>query len=375
MTRPRICFVLPSLHGGGAERAAVTLVNALDPGRFDLELCLFARRGAYLPDVAPHVAIREVGGGSRWRRIADLRRFFRATAPAIVMPFLSYVSVFAAVRRASRRIKFVINQQTPVSAFLDDRDFRWHEPVRRALFEGGVRAVYPRADLVVATSDGVGRDLVTRFGVEPARVAVVHNPFDVAALRRRAAEPIESGLSEAGDRIIVAAGRLADVKNVPLLIAAAARLASRLPIRVWILGRGDDEAALRRQAEDCGLADRVHWLGFQANPWRYIAKAHVFALTSRYEGFGNVLVEAMACGVPVVATASSGTREIVAHDVNGLLVERHEPDAVADALADVLERGRGAALAAAASAAVGGYDVPHVAGRYASLFEDLVRAA
>ena len=76
--------------------------------------------------------------------------------------------------------------------------------------------------------------------------------------------------------------------------------------------------------------------GFQRNPWKYIARADVFALSSRYEGFGNVLVEAMACGVPVVATASPGTREIVAVGADGLLVDRHEPDALAAALQRVL---------------------------------------
>ncbi len=75
-----------------------------------------------------------------------------------------------------------------------------------------------------------------------------------------------------------------------------------------------------------------HLCGFHVNPWKYVARADVFALTSRYEGFGNVLVEAMACGVPVVATSSAGTREIVSADEDGLLVERHEPAAVAAAL-------------------------------------------
>jgi glycosyltransferase involved in cell wall biosynthesis len=85
-----------------------------------------------------------------------------------------------------------------------------------------------------------------------------------------------------------------------------------------------------------GLTGAVHFCGFQSNPWKYIARADVFALTSRYEGFGNVLVEAMACGVPVVATSSPGTREIVSVGEDGLLVERHEPAAVASALERIL---------------------------------------
>ena len=137
----------------------------------------------------------------------------------------------------------------------------------------------------------------------------------------------------------MAAGRLAEAKNYPLLIDAFALLRERMPASLFILGKGDEESALRRMIQGRGLADVVHLCGFQTNPWKYIARADVFALTSRYEGFGNVVVEAMACGVPIVATSSPGTRDIVSPGVDGLLVERHEPAAVADALARVLTDG------------------------------------
>jgi glycosyltransferase involved in cell wall biosynthesis len=113
-------------------------------------------------------------------------------------------------------------------------------------------------------------------------------------------------------------------------------LRRRMPARLFILGQGDQEPALRALIQARGLGDAVHLCGFQVNPWKYIARADVFALTSRYEGFGNVLVEAMACGVPVVATSSPGTRDIVSPGDDGILVERHEPEAVAAALHEVL---------------------------------------
>ncbi len=95
-----------------------------------------------------------------------------------------------------------------------------------------------------------------------------------------------------------------------------------VPARLFILGQGERGAGASQPVAARGLEDAVVLCGFQANPWKYIARADVFALTSRYEGFGNVLVEAMACGVPVVATGSPGTREIVDDGVDGLLVER-----------------------------------------------------
>jgi glycosyltransferase involved in cell wall biosynthesis len=137
--------------------------------------------------------------------------------------------------------------------------------------------------------------------------------------------------------VIVAAGRLAEVKNYPLLIEALAILRGTVPASLVLLGAGEQEAVVRSAIRAHGLDDVVHLCGFQRNPWKFMARADVFALTSRYEGFGNVLIEAMACGVPVVATSSAGTRDIVSDGVDGLLVERHEPADVAAALARLLQ--------------------------------------
>ena len=134
-------------------------------------------------------------------------------------------------------------------------------------------------------------------------------------------------------------GRLADAKNYPLLIDAMVQLRKTVPARLFILGQGNREAELRAQIARRELQDAVVLCGFQRNPWKYIARADVFAMSSRYEGPGNVLVEAMACAVPVVATAFPGTREIVDDGVNGLLVERHESSALAAALTRVLSDG------------------------------------
>jgi glycosyltransferase involved in cell wall biosynthesis len=105
--------------------------------------------------------------------------------------------------------------------------------------------------------------------------------------------------------------------------------------------------------------------GFQSNPWKYIARAGVFALTSHYEGFGNVLVEAMACGVPVIATRSSGTVDIVRDDVDGLLVDRHEPRAVAAALERILgDEAFRLRLSGAARAGADRFALPVIAAAY-----------
>jgi glycosyltransferase involved in cell wall biosynthesis len=257
----------------------------------------------------------------------------------VIVAFLSYFSVLSASKVARAATRVVFNVQTPLTAFLDDPDYHWGRPWDRRVFAAAVQVGCRAADLVVTTSRGVADDLVQTFRVPQSRVRVVHNPVDLAAIRSAAAEPLDPVHAASWRRpVVVAAGRLAEAKNYPLLIAAMQTLRERtgLDARLFILGQGDCEMALRALITEKGLDGVVSLCGFQQNPWRYIARADVFALTSRYEGFGNVLVEAMACGVPVVATMSPGTRDIVTSGVDGMLVEQHDPASFAAALAEVL---------------------------------------
>lgn len=366
MTRLKLAFVLPSLHGGGAERAAVTLLQGLPKEAYDLTLYLFAREGAYLTQVPSHVRMA-VGQGGRVRRVLALRRFIADERIDVVVSFLSHFTVYAAVRSVGSGARYVISQQTPLSGFLQDADYHWRRPVNRKVFELVARTVYPRVDLIAATSRGVADDLVANYRVRPEQIAIVHNPVDVSDVEIKSREPIDAELASADSDVptIVTAGRLADAKNLPLLVASLEELASRLPFRAWILGQGELQADLRRRLAAAGIDNRVRLLGFQVNPWKFMARADVFVLTSRYEGFGNVMIEAMACGLPVVATASSGTREIVQHERTGLLVDPHEPRAVAAALERLLtDRPLRANLATAARESAHQFAVPKIVERF-----------
>jgi glycosyltransferase involved in cell wall biosynthesis len=271
---------------------------------------------------------------ARWRA---LRRFVRRARPDVVVAFLSYLSVVTAARAAGVGARVVFAIGTPMSAFLTDSDYRWSRPWHRRIFTVAMRIGCAVADLIVATSQGVADDLVDFFGANRARVRVVNNPVDLKAVAAAAQEPIDAlDAARWQPPVIVAAGRLAEAKNYPLLIEAFAILRQRTPASLFILGQGDQEPAVRALIQKLALGECVHLCGFRNNPWSYMARADVFALTSRYEGFGNVLVEAMACGVPVVATTSPGTQEIVTSGADGLLVARHEPEAVAEALSEVL---------------------------------------
>ena len=372
--RRKICFVLPSLAGGGAERAAVHILNALDDQHWDRSMYLFDRVGPYLDEVSSDIRLSAGTDHSRVGRWHALRRFIRETRPEIVVSFLSYFSVLTAARAAGVGARVVFNQQTPMTAFLADGDYPWRGAWHRRVFTLVTRTGYAAADLVVATSRGVADDLQSAFGVNPAKLRVVPNPVDLDRVAAAAAEPLDAEFqSQWTSPVIVAAGRLAEAKNYPLLIDAMAVLRQRIPARLFILGQGELEASIRARIAERGLTDAVVLCGFQRNPWKFIAKADVFALTSHYEGFGNVLVEAMACGVPVVATASAGTRDIVRDGEDGLLVTTHDANAVAGALEQVLsDAAKRGEMSTAARAHAVEFALPVVASKYDTVFQGLL---
>jgi glycosyltransferase involved in cell wall biosynthesis len=373
-SRRKICFVLPSLNGGGAERAAVQILNGLDADRWDRSMFLFAREGPYLSELDPSIQLSSADTASRWNRWNALRSQIAREPPSIVMAFLSYFSVLSASRFANTGAKVVFNLQTPMSAFLTDADYHWRRRWHKTAFSGVTRTAYGAADLIIATSQGVAHDLTSSFGIDPDRIQVIANPVDVDRVRDAAAEPIDEAMLPKGDGpLIVAAGRLAEAKNYPLMIDAIAELRQQMPVRLCILGQGELEPSLRQLIASKQLNDVISLAGFQANPWKYIARADAFLLTSRYEGFGNVLIEAMACGVPVVATASPGTRDIVTSGTDGILVETHTSQAVAAALKTILgSREQRQTMSIAARESARRFDVREVVTQYDTLMGQLV---
>ena len=370
----RVTFVLPSLHGGGAERAAVILLNGLAQREYDATLFVFAREGAYFDQVASNVRV-VVGSRGRAARLASLRRFLSQQRQDVVVSFLSHFTTYTAVRTSSSSTKYAISQQTPLSAFLEDHDYHWRYPVRRRAFTAVARSIYPRVDGIAATSHGVADDLSTNFGVDRSRITIVPNPVAVDTVRQAAQEGVEAAFERNDVPTIVTAGRLAHAKNFPLLIESLKRLSARMVFRAWILGSGELEHEICALVDRASLNGVVRLLGFQSNPWKFMARADVFVLTSRYEGFGNVLIEAMVCGLPVVATSSYGTRDIVRHDRTGFLLERHEPDAVADALARLLiEKPLRSRMASVAQSAANDFSVPTVVDRFEAFLSVLLAA-
>ncbi|GGL55911.1 glycosyltransferase [Halocalculus aciditolerans] len=331
-----ISFYLPELTVGGAQRVTVDLVNGLAARGHDVELVCSYPGGELRGQVDSSVTLvdfdtRVVPGVGVLASVPALARYLRRREPRVLFSVMTYASVVALA--ASE----VARTETPVV------------PVEHSTFgmsRGGTRDVtarlasvlYARADRVVAVSEGVAESVRAGTNVDPADVAVLYNLVPVEAVRERAAAPLDHPFFAADLDPILWVGRLEPEKDLDTLLRAFERVHARRPTaRLVLAGTGSRREALETLAAERGLADAVSFTGF-VDPAPYMARASAFALSSRYEGLPTVLIEALACGCPVVSTdCPSGPREILGDDAYGRLVPVGDDAAFADALLDALD--------------------------------------
>jgi N-acetylgalactosamine-N,N'-diacetylbacillosaminyl-diphospho-undecaprenol 4-alpha-N-acetylgalactosaminyltransferase len=364
--RATILFVINSLAGGGAERVLTTILGASAPwrDRYNVHLALLddEPRAYAVPDwiTVTQLDARHRLGAS----IVQLRRLVGRLNPDTALAFLTRANVATAVAMAGRGRPWLISERVNTSAHLG-------KGAGAIAARAMVRFAYPRARHIIAVSDGVVDDLVENFGVARDRISAIANPVDHDAIAAQAAAPTPLAID--GD-YVVAAGRLVLNKNFALLVDAFA--ASGLPHRLIIMGEGPERASLEAQIAARGLTERVSLPGFVANPFAVLARARLFAMPSNAEGFPNGLVEAMACGLPVVATnCASGPSEILAGVSRdsvvesrqvpaGALVPPNDVAAFASALREVASEPRRSAAAAAARQRSLDYGVAQATERY-----------
>ncbi|HEX8667566.1 MAG TPA: glycosyltransferase [Allosphingosinicella sp.] len=323
--RLRIAFLLPHLRPGGAERVVVNLLRALDRERFEPHLFLGSADGAFLELVPEDVEVVGLGGRRARtlpRRIAQLLDERRIDVAYSATPAMNVV-LLASCWWGGRRTRRIVSEHTTPADHLRESK---HPFVRRLL----MRLLYPSADAIAVPTDAIGVELKRVLGRSLLPVVTLPNPA-VEGIQRA------GGKRRTGRPIIVSAGRLVEAKGFDVLIDAAAFLAGRgLDFALRIHGEGPLEPALREKVASLGLQERVTLAGYESDLSRAFADADLFVLASRREGFGNVLVEAMAAGLPTLATRCSGPESLIEDGVSGFLVAPEDPAALSEAMAGLL---------------------------------------
>jgi len=354
-------FFLSDLDGGGAQRTTINLVRHWPEDRTRPVLAVARGTGAgrpWLDGIDPV----ELGAGRLRRAFLPLRRLIRCRRPELVYSTMVGANIVAATSVIGlRRPPLLVSRET--------NSHRARGDLSRAQ-RGAAGWAYRRAAAVVALSEGVRGELIDDCRLEPERVVTIHNPVDVADFRKRARGSARPWTGEGP--MVVAAGRLVRQKGFDILLRAFAKLRTS-EARLAILGEGPDREALMRLAGELGVAERIVMPGHVADIAPWFAHAAAFALSSRWEGFGHVIVEALACGAPVVAfDCPHGPADIIEDGRTGMLVPPLDGAALAAALDRVLGDGELAArLRAAGRPAAMRFSAPAIARTYAALFDGL----
>jgi glycosyltransferase involved in cell wall biosynthesis len=370
----RIAFFLDHLQGGGIQKVWVTIAEALMQRGYAVDLVVCEAQGPLHAQIAERVRVVELrrssrlqagarylaadpGGSAPWLGLVlvaarasatqpyfpALVRYLRLTQPRALYSATPHMNIEAehALRLAGTPTRLIVSEH---NTLVPDHPFarglsKWYLP--RLL-----RRVYRSADAVVAVSAGVAEDVSVRTGLPRPAITTIYNPVVTPMLARWAAEALSHPWFQAdAPPVILGAGRLGQAKDFPTLIRAFARVRRNRPARLMILGeaKGARKTAKRQGqlmalAREAGVAADVELSGFVQNPFKYMARAAVFVLSSRYEGLGNVLIEAMACGCPVVSTdCPSGPAEILDNGTYGRLVPVGDDEALAEAIMAVLD--------------------------------------
>ncbi len=367
---PDLAIVLLSAGGGGAERVSILLANEFARRGRSVAILMLRRRGPLLGMIDPRVQVHDLGGRRTIWSIRRLAATIRRLKPKTIIAAMVEVNVGTAIaaRLAGTRAKLILTEHNQT-----DRNFDVASTLSVRLAFRLIRFVYPLADRVVCVSQGVADSLMRFSGLPPAKIDVIHNPIVSSDLLDKAAmECPHPWLSDKTVPVVLAAGRLVTAKDFEMLLHAFARIRKARDCRLIILGEGEKRKVLQNLCETLGVAEDVEITGFVSNPYTYMQRCDVFALSSAWEGFPTVLVEALACGAKIVSTdCPSGPREILCDGKFGSLTPVGDPDRFAAAIIEVLDN----PVSCGALARGQGFTVEKSTDQYDILIKDLENRA
>lgn len=330
-----IAIFLPSLHGGGAERAMVMLANGFAQRELAVDLVLVSAVGPYLCEVSPAVNVVNLRQSRVIKSLPGLIRYLRARKPTVLLSVMGHANLVALLAKKMTRVntRLVVSERNNTPVVSESNESLGSRVVRLLN-----RYLYRTADAIHGVSYGVAASSAQWLGMPRERIEVVYNPVVTHEILELAQENIEfPELVADGQALIVAAGRLTKQKDFATLIRALVLVRLQSDARLVIMGEGELRSDLEQLINQYSLHDSVCLPGFVENPFAVMSQADLFVLSSAWEGLPSVLIQAMACGTPVVSTACpSGPAEILEDGKWGRLVPVGDAEELAQAILKTL---------------------------------------
>ena len=339
---PVVSLFVPSMGGvGGVERIVVNLSKGLVERGYEVEVASCDFDGPLVAELPPEASRSrlprvDVPAAPVLGTIPGLVAYLRRRRPHTLISFMNQVNVVALLSRRLARVetRLIISDHNNPRLLIDERN-----PVYRKdrLIYRAAKYIYPWADGIVAVSEGVAEDLADVADIDRSRITTIYNPVVSDSLREQMTEPCDhEWINDDETRVLLGAKPEAQ-KNLSLLVRALSRIEDE-DVRLVIVGTGEQSDLLETLSRDLGIEDRVDVRGYVENIYAYMSRADVFALSSHWEGLPTILIEALACGCPVVSTdCPSGPREILNDGEFGRLVPVDDEAALAGAIRSVLE--------------------------------------
>ncbi len=328
MEKKRILIVIPKLVIGGAERLTIYLLNRIDRKKFDLGLCLFEDIGEFKKHIPEDVKVYLLKKKNRWSFFRLIKRFklvIDEYNPQIIYTRMWYATLISVIVRLIYFIKIPLLANEEHNHIVEIKGYAILNILKRYL----IAWAYRKSDLVIVPSYGVRRDISKKYKVPIIKTIVIYNSVDINLIENSIKSEIDNKIAKKFDKdipVIVAFGRLIKRKGFEDLLNAFKIVHSKMKIRLIFIGDGEERNRLECLSKQMGLENDVIFLGYQENPFTIIAKSNIFVLSSHWEGFGNVIIEAMACGIPIISTKCPyGPDEIIADGENGILISVGNP--------------------------------------------------
>jgi glycosyltransferase involved in cell wall biosynthesis len=332
MSKKKVMFIIPHLGSGGAERVVANLCKGL--ADYERIVLIFENIIKHNVD-ARIISINSPATQSLFKKLLNfpirylkIRKLKEETKPDFVVSLLEPANLFNVLTKISNQ-KTVLSFHSNYTTSLQENPSFGRgikKSILKTFYTLAFKTIYNRADLLIAISKGVAEDLIKNYGINSNKIKVIYNPYPIDQIRELAKESLGSYEEIFKEPILITAGRLTKPKGQWYLLRVFKALKEKhKDLKLVILGDGELKEYLVGLSEELGLKtyawDRdklsesfdVYFLGFQKNPFKFIARSKLFVFSSLWEGFGNVLVEAMSCGVPVISSdCRSGSREILA---------------------------------------------------------------